>query len=122
LRNTRQKDAVRKAFEQVDRPLSPEEVLKLASKVVPGLGIATVYRNIKGLVSKKWLTPVELIGDVPRYERSGKHHHHHFHCKNCNKVFEIEGCPTGVNRLVPRGFQVDSHHIVYHGTCQICAQ
>jgi Fur family ferric uptake transcriptional regulator len=119
-RNTKQRDAVRSAFEETDRPLSPEEVLEIAIRSVPGLGIATVYRNIKGLLEDGWLTTVALIGDVPRYEKSGKHHHHHFHCVTCNKVFELSGCPDGINRLVPKGFKVNSHHLVLDGTCKEC--
>jgi len=121
-RNTRQRDAVRQAFEQSDRPLSPEEVLTLASEFAPGLGIATVYRNLKGLLAEDWLAPVALVGDAPRYERSGKHHHHHFHCSRCDKVYELEGCPEGINRLVPRGFKVEAHHLVLNGTCRSCVR
>ena len=86
-RKTRQKDAIRSAFLHADRPLSPEEILTLAQASVSGLSIATVYRNVGGLVEEGWLTPVELPGEARRYERAGKEHHHHFSCRSCGKVF-----------------------------------
>ena len=49
-RSTRQRRAIREAFLEAGRPLSPQEVLELARKKVPSLGLATVYRTLKGLV------------------------------------------------------------------------
>ncbi|MEW6280573.1 MAG: transcriptional repressor, partial [Candidatus Eremiobacterota bacterium] len=48
-RNTRQRDAIRRALADANRPLAPQEVLEEARRYSPGLGIATVYRNLKGL-------------------------------------------------------------------------
>ena len=119
-RNTKQRDAVKTAFQAEDRPLSPEEVLDLAQSEVPGLGIATVYRSINSLLDDGWLTVVPLVGEADRYEVAGKHHHHHFRCMKCRKVFEIEGCISGVDKLVPKGFKVTNHHIIFDGSCKSC--
>ena len=62
-RNTRQKDAIRAAFVDTDRPLSPEEVLSYAQRAVADIGIATVYRNLKTLVDDGWLVQVQLPGE-----------------------------------------------------------
>ena len=61
-RNTRQKQAIRDAFIEADRPLSPEEALAAAQRLYATLGIATVYRNIKSLLAEGWLEPVSLPG------------------------------------------------------------
>jgi len=119
-RNTKQKTALKKAFEEANRPLSPEEVLELASMEVEGLGLATVYRNIKLLVEDGSLVPVELVNEPPRYEIAGKDHHHHFRCTGCDKVFELEGCYHEVNKMVPKGFKIEVHHILFYGTCRGC--
>ena len=120
-RNTRQRDAVRSAFERADRPLSPEEALALAKEESAAIGIATIYRAIKGLLEEGWLTTVELVGEPPRYELSGKHHHHHFRCRACRKVFDLEGCLGNLERLVPQGFRIEDHHIILDGVCGACA-
>ena len=111
---------MRSAFEEANRPLSPEEVWEIAREEVEGLGLATVYRNIKSLVEDGVLTQVELVNEPPRYEISGKGHHHHFRCNSCDKVFELEGCLHDVDKLVPRGYQVSVHHLIFYGTCKVC--
>jgi Fur family ferric uptake transcriptional regulator len=121
-RDTQQKRAIRSAIDRAGRPMSPKEVLDSAVHQSPGLGIATVYRTLKSGVDSGWLTQVELPGEPPRYETTGKHHHHHFHCRRCDRVFEIEGCPDEQLRaLTPPGFSLESHEIVLYGLCAECA-
>lgn len=120
-RNTRQKSAIRDVFEAMDRPLGPQEVLDHASSHTKGIGIATVYRNIKALVEEGWLTAVDLPGEPSRYEVAGKDHHHHFHCQKCGKVFEVPGCPIHVKPLLPPGFVTTSHEVVLYGRCDVCS-
>lgn len=119
-RNTQQRGAIRHALSQAGRPLSPREILDSARDSVPGIGIATVYRNVKALVGDGWLRTVDLPGAPSRYEVAGKDHHHHFHCRNCDRVFEVEECPGTLQDIAPRGFELDSHEIILYGTCETC--
>jgi Fur family ferric uptake transcriptional regulator len=120
IRHTRQKDAIRKAFTEADRPLSLEEALAAAQQHHRGLGIATVYRNLKSLVEDRWLTTVEIPGEPPRYEIAGKQHHHHFHCNDCGKLYELEGCVDQINTRLPRGFHATGHEFFLYGICASC--
>ena len=120
VRNTRQRQAVISVFDKVERPLSPEEILKFALRDVAGIGIATVYRSVKQLVQEGYLIAVELPGEPPRYERAGKHHHHHFMCRTCDQVFEIDGCPGDLKRLAPKGFRLEDHSLTLYGLCSHC--
>lgn len=120
IRSTSQRAAVRDAIETADRPLSPQEILDLASADQPGLGIATVYRAVKTGTEEGWLTPVELPNGPTRYEPAGKKHHHHFECTACNAVFDVEGCPGEMAKLVPEGAQLLSHEIILYGICAEC--
>ena len=86
-RDTPQRRALRAALERADRPLSPAEALDAARRDAPGLGIATVYRNLRALVEEGWLDEVALPGAPSRYEVAGKHHHHHFRCRVCDRVY-----------------------------------
>lgn len=121
-RNTRQKAAIREAFERADRPLSTDEVLAIAQSAVDGLGIATVYRNIKALVDEQWLMAMELPGEAPRYEIAGKDHHHHFRCDKCGRVFELHGCVPSIEGLADPGFSVRTHEVVLYGVCAQCGK
>jgi Fur family transcriptional regulator, ferric uptake regulator len=120
IRNTRQKTAIREAFAEADRPLSPEEVLRSAQQRHPGVGIATVYRNIQTLVEEGWLQPVEVPGDATRYELAGKEHHHHFRCNDCGKLYDLEGCVAQSKPKLPRGFRASGHEFYVYGTCAAC--
>jgi Fur family ferric uptake transcriptional regulator len=120
-RRTQQRRAIRRALAEADRPLAPREILAAATSRAPSLGIATVYRNLKSLLEEGWLRPVELPGEPARYELSDKAHHHHFHCRECDRVFEVDDCPDGVVELAPRGFHLESHEIVLYGLCRSCA-
>lgn len=118
--HTSQRAAIRDTFIEEDRPLSPEEVLQGASRHHPGLGKATVYRNIQSLVAEGWLQPVELPGDSTRYEVTGKQHHHHFQCQRCKRLYELDGCLPFKPKL-PRGFRVTGHEFFLYGLCAECS-
>ena len=119
-RRTRQHDAIRAAIEEADRPLSPQEILESAQAEIPNLGVATVYRAIRSLIDDDWLREVELPGEASRYEVAHKAHHHHFHCRDCDRVFDLDGCPGPLRELAPRGFRVESHEIILYGRCAEC--
>lgn len=119
-RKTRQRDAIREAIRKAGRPLSPQEILEETQETVPNLGLATVYRNIKALVESHWLKVVELPGAPDRYELADQGHHHHFHCRQCDRVFDVDGCPGDMTTLTPAGFELEDHEIVLYGRCSAC--
>jgi len=120
-RTTRQKEAIKAVLKEQDRPLLPEEIHQFALKLVPTVGIATVYRSIKTLIEDGQVCCVEIPGQSPRYEGTEKGHHHHFHCRECQQVFDLQKCVEGLRKLVPSGFQVTDHEIILYGLCNKCA-
>lgn len=121
-RNTRQRSAIRDAIAWAGRPLLPQEVLEHAQDGAPGLGIATVYRNLKAMVEEGELRPVHLPGENVRYELALHQHHHHFQCTRCQRVFDVHACPGDLSRLAPAGFTVEDHDLTLYGRCKECAQ
>lgn len=119
-RNTQQRQAILHTFEKARRPLSVNEVLELAQQRCPGLGIATVYRNLKALMAEQKLLCVDLPGGMVLYELPHLDHHHHFSCLGCRKVFDIHACGLNFQSLIPPGFQLQEHEIVLSGFCNSC--
>ncbi len=119
-RNTKQREAIVAVFCDSTRPLCVSEVYELAARNAPGIGVATVYRNIKALSESGWLDVIDIPGEAPRYERSGEDHHHHFRCTGCDRVYNLSGCLGGMEKLLPRGFRLDSHDLLLEGLCAMC--
>ena len=105
-RSTRQRTAIRDAIAEAGRPLLPQEVLDAAQSQVPGLGIATVYRNLKALALEGELRSVELPGENPRCELA-RDVHHHFQRNVCERVFDVHACPADLSKLAAPGFTVE---------------
>ena len=119
-RSTRQRTAIRAVIDNAGRPLSPQEVLDAAQADVAGLGLATVYRNLKLLLEAGEILAVNLPGDSARYESAQHEHHHHFQCKACERVFDVHECPGNLARLAPAGFTVEHHELTLYGRCSDC--
>ncbi|MDD2948446.1 MAG: transcriptional repressor [Rugosibacter sp.] len=119
-RSTRQRTAICAAIEVARRPLSPQEVLDAAKSVVPGLSLATVYRNLKSLLNDGDIVVVTLPGDSTRYESAKHEHHHHFQCNECKRVFDVHNCPGDLSQLAPKGFTVEHHELTLYGRCDEC--
>ena len=122
-RTTRQRTAIRAVIEAAGRPLSPQEILAGVRASVAEVGIATIYRNLKALLGEEVIQTVSLPGDNPRYEMMhvAHHHHHHFHCVQCDRVFDIEGCPGHMDSLAPKGFTIERHELTLYGACAECS-
>jgi Fur family ferric uptake transcriptional regulator len=114
--------AIEQVFRQHKRPLGVDEVLKYGRKLVVSLNQATVYRNLKLLVKDGWLKRVSHPSLGTLFERTGKGHHHHFHCRACNRAFELPGCPLKEDGIAPAGFVVEDHEIFLFGICPSCSR
>jgi Fur family transcriptional regulator, ferric uptake regulator len=123
IRNTKQRDAIRRVIKEAGRPLSAAEVLTAAGVYAPGLGMATVYRTLGALLDEGFAVAVPIPGGPPRYESrdAAARHHHHFHCDGCGRVFDVPGCPRGLDELAPPGFKVNGHDLLLLGQCSACA-
>jgi Fur family transcriptional regulator, ferric uptake regulator len=126
FRKTRQREAISQAFESTQRPLHAHEILLLAQKAVPELGLATVYRTLKMMVSEGVLTEVKLRSGATRYEPTIRQHSTFSFCDTCKKAFPLEA--AGIHESVrnhahevPTGFQFSHCEITFVGTCDECA-
>lgn len=119
-RQTCQRSAIIHVLHEASGPLRPAEIRELAAHRVPTLGVATVYRHLRQLQDSNEVRAVELgVSDV-RYEPTNRGHHHHFLCRECGEAFDVYGCPEGISKLVPFGFEVDEHSLTLYGRCNNC--
>lgn len=121
MRQTKQRQAILQVIADAEHPLSVEDILSQGESLLPRLGIATVYREVKRLQETGEIHAVALPGGQVRYERRGKHHHHHFQCNRCGAVFDVSGCAGGLEQLLPPGFVLTGHEIFLYGNCPGCS-
>jgi len=121
-RATRQRRALLAIIAREARPLSPYELHRLTHREIPSISQSTVYRNLRALEQAGEICAVSIPGQTSRYERAkvADRHRHHFHCRECDRVYDLKGCPGGLRRLLPRGFTLEEHTIVLSGKCEAC--
>jgi Fur family transcriptional regulator, ferric uptake regulator len=119
-RKTIQRDAIQEVFLKRKRPLRVEEILEIGRGSVASLNQATVYRNLKRFVESGWLRTVHHPEAGTLYERAEKGHHHHFHCRFCDRVFELPGCALSQRNSTPPGFVAEGHEVFVFGVCSSC--
>lgn len=121
-RRTRQREALVELLENSAGPLSVPELLEKVNAGEETVGIATIYRTLKLLTESDRIRAVTFADGTVRYERAELGHHHHFHCRSCDKVFDLEGCPFHLHAEgLPQGYVVESHEITFQGLCPKCA-
>lgn len=119
-RNTNQRKAIMEVLADHDRPLGAEEILREGLKAIDTLNQATVYRNLKILVEEGWLVKIQHPTLGALYERTGKKHHHYFHCRVCDRLYDLPGCGLSPRRRTVPGFQTEGHEVFLYGVCAEC--
>ena len=70
-----------------DHPTA-EEVYAEAQKVYPGIGIATVYRNLNQLAEMGEITRISVGNGTDRYDGQ-MDEHYHLVCRNCGRLQDL---------------------------------
>ncbi len=120
-KRTCQREAIRQVFAHAGSPLSAEDVLSLGRQHVEHLSLATVYRNLRMLVSEGEVRKLNHPELGPLYERANLSHHHHFHCRRCDRLYELAECALDVTGSTPDGFRTDEHEVFLYGICANCS-
>ena len=121
-RRTRQKDVIQSLFSEASQPMTAAQLFERAQDVFPGIGQATVYRQIQQALDSGLIRQLELPGRSAHYELSGLAHRHFFICRQCQVMLPLEGCPGRLMELAPKGCLVSSHEVLLYGLCPACVE
>ncbi|GAA2909089.1 Fur family ferric uptake transcriptional regulator [Microbacterium keratanolyticum] len=125
-RNTWQRERVREALADVRGFVSAQTLHGTLRDENTGIGLATVYRALAGLVASgdadSLLSP---DGEALYRACSTQGHHHHLICRRCGLTVEIEA--TDVEQWAQRtaamhGFRDAEHVVDVFGLCTPCAK
>ena len=121
-RHTKQRDEVRAALEQMDGFVSAQELHTVLKNHGSSIGLATVYRNLTGLVEEGVAESLTRAGETV-YRACEPGHHHHLVCRGCGRATEIsahavESWAQGVADAY--GYAHPEHVVDVFGLCPSC--
>lgn len=126
---TDQRRVVFEAFlKHQDEHMTAEELYQYIIVDNPGVGLATVYRNVQLLSELKIIEKLTLDDGFTRYElalNKEHHRHHHLICNDCGKVIEVrEDLMESIEKIFNEnyGFLVSDHQTKFFGLCKECRE
>lgn len=105
------------------RHVTAQELYEKVSLKDSSVGFATVYRFLRDLAEKQFVTEVRMGGQSSRYELTTKDHHDHLTCVQCGKICEFEN--KKIEKLQVQvaeyfGFKLTNHILELYGVCPAC--
>ena len=125
LKLTKQRLAIIKVLNTSQIPLTAEEMFLRIREKNDNTSLATVYRNLKTLVTAGLVVKSGLLEDKAQYRLASKPHSHDLICLGCHKVVELTQCPLDcLNEFIgeKEGFTVTEHRIELYGYCRECGK
>lgn len=112
-----------------DHPTAEMLYNEIAQKM-PGIGIATVYRNLASLYKTGKIQKIETMqGEADRFDGDLRPHIH-FECSKCNEIYdifldeeentELNDKLTELTKIINADFT--SYKIVLKGLCKKCKE
>ncbi len=121
-RQTKQRSLVLDSVIKLHNHPTAQEVYDYVHGVYPGIGKATVYRNLNLLADEGKLKRVEAISGPVHFD-STLCEHSHLECKICKKVIDVE-FPISEelyeNIESTTGFTCIDRSLVINGICPTC--
>ncbi len=121
MRQTKQRQAILEIVERSGDHPTAAQVYERVRQVLPGIGYATVYRNLSALAEDGHLQEIR-VGEVTQYDRRTDRHDHAV-CHRCGKLVDVlVSLPQEVVQAAVEtsGFQVTGYHTELTGLCVEC--
>lgn len=105
------------------RHVTAQELFEKVLLKDDSVGFATVYRFLRDLAEKNFVTEVRMGGQSSRYELTTKEHHDHLTCTACGQICEFEN--NKIEKLQNQvaeffGFKLTHHILELYGLCPSC--
>ena len=123
LKFTPQREAVLKVLKDSRAYLSINRIHGRVKELLPGTGLATVYRSLETLVDLELAVKVHLEDGCHSYALAPEGHRHPIVCTDCSKVIEYTECPIeNLSKKVSKdtGIPIQNHFLQLFGKCEDC--
>jgi Fe2+ or Zn2+ uptake regulation protein len=122
FKNTAQRAAVLAAVRQSESHLTAGEIFEHVRRRDPHIGYGTVYRTLHLLAEHGLIQELTFADQASRYDGRVERHDH-VHCQACGVLLDVD-VPVALMAMhvasEQSGFDIDSHHTVFLGTCPSC--
>ncbi len=122
-RNSKQKNIIIASVKKLGNHPTADEVFTEARKLLPGVSLSTVYRNLAILSENGELLSITNLSSETHYDHN-THRHFHVYCTECGKVGDIKISEKNMKALFPdqyNGFQISGFSVTFSGTCNNCS-
>ena len=120
-RKTTQKLKIIEYLKKVKTHPSAETIYKDLKKELPGISLATIYRNLNLLVQEKKIIKFERNNTT--YFDGNLTTHQHCICKKCRKIIDLfneDITKFAMNHFNPKEFYPTGVEIIFDGYCTKC--
>ena len=121
-RVTKQKTAILEILRSVENHPTAEWIYQEARKMIPGISLGTVYRNLNQLKENGEISELNYGSSQSHFD--GRYdNHYHFCCTSCGQFFDLH---IPLNKSLESkaksasGFHVTGHRLEFYGQCQEC--
>jgi Fur family peroxide stress response transcriptional regulator len=122
FKNTAQRAAVLEVVRQSEAHLTAGEIFERVRRRDPHIGYGTVYRTLHLLAEHGLIQELTFADQASRYDGRVERHDH-VHCRECGVLLDVD-VPVALMAMhvasEQSGFDIDSHHTVFLGTCPNC--
>lgn len=119
---TRQRKAVLEALQATRSHPTALQVFDAVRDRVPGITLATVYRNLRVLQVAGMVREVEVGGEAGRFD-ARTDDHAHVRCEKCGRVDDVPlDLPRELSEEAAQqaGYQITSCDLSFAGICPEC--
>ncbi|NPV52813.1 MAG: transcriptional repressor [Firmicutes bacterium] len=122
---TPQRREIIRVLSETYEPQNAQQVHERVAEKFPGMGMDTVYRNLRLLAALGVISQINLLSKRGDLFKLGGDHHHHFICLGCDKIVCLDGCPLDNNdfsHAAGNDFTIVSHSFQLYGYCTECSR
>lgn len=123
LKCTPQRLAVLRVLRESGAYMSINRLDRKVKEMLPGTGLATVYRALETLEDLGLVVKVHLEDGCHSYTVAPEGHRHPVVCTDCNKIIEFAECPLdALSEKLSKdtGVHIDNHFLQLFGKCREC--
>jgi len=122
-RMTKQRRIILEVLRSVTSHPTADQLHQMVRSRLPGINIATVYRNLEILLEEGEIMKLDVAGTQRRFDGNALNHYH-IRCSQCGRVDDVHmeiASSLEDSAAVSCGYQVHSHNVEFTGICPECA-